>query len=85
MIGVVVIIIVLLIAFKPANVEKKMDDIYSKLDKYEITIKKIRNNQKDDKKSKDVNLVFRYHKDTNINSVFTEISALENVIDLEEA
>ena len=37
MIGVVVIIIALLIAFKPANVEKKMDDIYSKLDKYEIT------------------------------------------------
>lgn len=55
------------------------------LDKYDITIKKIKNNKKDDKNSKDVNLVFRYHKDTNINSVFTEISALENVIDLEEA
>ena len=62
-----------------------LPDIQKILDKYEITIKKIRNNQKDDKKSKDVNLVFRYHKDTNINSVFTEISALENVIDLEEA
>jgi len=62
-----------------------LPDIQKILDKYEITIKKIRNNQKDDKKSKDVNLVFRYHKDTNINSVFTEISALDNVIDLEEA
>jgi len=61
-----------------------LPDIQKILDNHEISIKKIRNNQKDDKKSKDVNLVFRYHKDTNINSVFTEISALENVIDLEE-
>lgn len=54
------------------------------LDKYEISIKKIKNNQKDEKNSKDVQLIFRYHKDVNINSVLTEISALENVIDLEE-
>ena len=62
-----------------------LPDIQNILDKYEISIKKIKSNQKNDKKCKDVNLVFRYHKDTNINSVFTEISALENVIDLEEA
>lgn len=54
------------------------------LDKYEISIKKIKNNQKDEKKSKDVQLIFRYHKDVNLNSVLTEISSLENVIDLEE-
>lgn len=55
------------------------------LDKYHISIKKIKNNQKDEKKSQDVQLVFRYHKDTNINSILTEISQLENVIDLEES
>lgn len=54
------------------------------LDKYDISIKKIKNNQKDEEKSKDVQLVFRYHKDVNLNSVLTEISALENVIDIEE-
>lgn len=58
--------------------------IQSILDKHEISIKKIKNNQKDEKNSKDVQLIFRYHKDVNINSVLTEISALENVIDLEE-
>lgn len=58
--------------------------IQSILDKYDISIKKIRNNQKDEEKSKDVEIVFRYHKDININSVLTEISALDNVIDLEE-
>ena len=55
------------------------------LDKYNISIKKIKNNQKDEEKSKEVQLVFRYHKDVNMNSVLTEISQLENVIDLEEA
>ena len=54
------------------------------LDKYDISIKKIKNNQKDEEKSKDVQIVFRYHKNININSVLTEISALDNVIDLEE-
>ena len=54
------------------------------LDKYGISIKKIKNNQKDEKHSKDVQLIFRYHKDININSVLTEISALDNVTDLEE-
>lgn len=54
------------------------------LDKYEISIKKIKNNKKDAEKSKDVQIVFRYHRDININSVITEISKLENVLDLEE-
>ena len=54
------------------------------LDKYDINIKKIKNNSKDEKHSKDVQLIFRYHKDININSVLTEISALDNVIDIEE-
>lgn len=62
-----------------------LPDIQKILDKNEISIKKIKNNQKDEEKSKDVHLVFRYHKDLNINSVLTEISQLENVIDLEEA
>ena len=53
------------------------------LDKHQISIKKIKNDQKNQEKSKDVHLVFRYHKDVNINSVLTEISQLENVIDLE--
>ncbi len=53
------------------------------LDKYDVAIKKIKNNQKDAKHSKNVLLVFRYHKDININSVYAEISALDNVTDLE--
>ena len=60
-----------------------LPNIQKILDKYQITIKKIKNDQKDEEKSKDVQLVFRYHKDVNINSVLTEISQLENVIDLE--
>lgn len=62
-----------------------LPDIQKILDKNEISIKKIKNNQKDEEKSKEVHLVFRYHKDLNINSVLTEISQLENVIDLEQA
>ena len=61
-----------------------LTDIQTVLDKHEITIKRIKNSKNENLKNKDVNLVFRYHKDTNINSVFTEISDLENVIDLEE-
>ena len=67
------------------NFAETLPDIQKILDKHEISIKKIKNNQKDDKKSKDVQLVFRYHKDVNINSVITEISQLENVTDLETA
>lgn len=62
-----------------------LPDIQKILDKNEISIKKIKNNQKDEEKSKEVHLIFRYHKDLNINSVLTEISQLENVIDLEQA
>ena len=62
-----------------------LPDIQKILDKNEISIKKIKNNQKDEEKSKDVHLVFRYHKDLNINSILTEISQLENVIDLEQS
>ncbi len=60
-------------------------EIQKILDKNEINIKKIKHAKKEDDKFENVNLVFRYHKDTNINSIFTEISALENVMDLEEA
>ena len=61
-----------------------LPDIQKILDKNKIAIKKIKNDQKDEENSKDVHLVFRYHKDLNINSVLTEISRLENVIDLEQ-
>ena len=54
------------------------------LDKHKINIKKIKNDQRNGEKSKQVQLVFRYHKDVNINSVLTEISQIENVTDLEE-
>ena len=69
---------------KVENFANTLPVIQSILDKYGISIKKIKNNQKDEEKSKDVQLIFRYHKDININSVLTEISALEDVIDLEE-
>ena len=55
------------------------------LDKNNISIKKIKNNQKDKAKSKDVQLILKYHKDINANTILTEISQLENVIDLEIA
>ena len=53
-------------------------------DKYSINIKKIKNGQPNEENITDIQLFFRYHKDVNINSVFTEISGLENVTDLEE-
>lgn len=59
-------------------------EIQKILDKYEINIKKIKNGQPDEENITDLQLIFRYHKDVNINSVFTEISALENVTSLEE-
>ena len=58
--------------------------IQSILDKHDISIKRIKHDPEDTNKSKDVQLVFRYHKDININSVLTEISAIKNVIDLEK-
>ena len=54
------------------------------LDKYDINIKKIKNNQKDEEHAKDVTLVFRYHKDVKINEVYAKISSLDNVTDLEQ-
>ncbi len=54
------------------------------LDSYEINIKKIKNNRKDVEKAKDVHISCRYHRDININSVITEISKLDNVLDVEE-
>ena len=61
-----------------------LPEIQNILDKYEISLKKIKNNKKDEEKCKEVQLAFRYHKDVNINTVLTEISKLENVLDLEE-
>ena len=55
------------------------------LDKHHISIKKVKNNQKDEEKSKEVQLVFRHHKDANINTVITELSQLENIVDIEIA
>lgn len=65
------------------NFTETLPLIQSILDKYEITIKRIKNKKKDLEKIKDVQLIFRYHKDVNINSVITEISQLENVIDID--
>ena len=66
---------------KVENFSGTIDIIQNILSKYDVQIKRIKNNQKEDKN--DVLLVCKYHKDTNINSVFTEISALEDVTDLE--
>ncbi len=55
--------------------------IQSIIDRYNISIKKIKNNQKEDKN--DVLIIIRYHKDDNINSVYAEISSLDEVTDLE--
>lgn len=66
------------------NFEKTIQKIEEILDKYDISIKKIKHNQKDEKKSREVQIIFRHHKNVNINKVVTEISQLEDVIDLEQ-
>lgn len=53
------------------------------LNDHDIQIKKIKNNQKDEKHKNDVLLVIRYHRDTNINAVYAEISSMDEVTDLE--
>lgn len=67
------------------NFSMTLPNIQNILDKHKIVIKKIKNNKKPETESTYVQLVFKYHKDVNINSVLTEISQLENVIDLETA
>ncbi len=66
------------------NFSETFPKIQEILDKFDISIKKVKNNQKDEEKNRDVQLIFRYNKNVNINSVITEISKLEDVIDLEE-
>lgn len=66
------------------NFSETLPSIQNILDKYDISIKKIKSNKKDKESSKEVQMIFRYHKDININSVLTELSKLENIIDLEE-
>jgi len=66
------------------NFAETLPKIQEILDKYDISIKKIKNNQKDEKKARLVQIIFRHHKEVNINKVITEISQLEDVIDLEE-
>ena len=65
------------------NFPDTLSKIQAILDKYDITIKKIKNNQKDAEEAKHLKIIFRYHKDVKINKVLTEISLLENVIELE--
>ncbi len=68
------------------NSESTLPNIQKILDKYDITIKKIKNikNTKKNNNKKNIQLIFRYHRDIKLNSVLTEISALENVVVLEE-
>lgn len=77
--------------YSNATLHLKVDDysntiiiIQNILDKYNINIKKIKNNQKSEKHAKDVILVLRYNKGININAVYAEISALDDVTDLEQ-
>lgn len=66
------------------DIKNTLPIIQKILDKYDINIKKIKNDKPDEENISNLELMFRYHKDVNINSVFTEISSLENVNDLEE-
>ena len=68
---------------KVENFQDTINEIQNILNKYDINIKRIKNNQKDEKNKNDVLVVCKYHKDININSVFTEISSLDDVTDLE--
>ena len=66
------------------DIKNTLPCIQSIFDKYDINIKKIKTGKPNEEDLADLELIFRFHKDVNINSVFTEISALDNVIDLEE-
>ena len=68
---------------KVENYANTITTIESILNKYSVNIKKIKNNQKDEKHKQDVLLVIRHHKDVDVNHIFAEISALDEVIDLE--
>ena len=50
------------------------------LDKYDVNIRKIKNNPKD---KNDVLLVIRHHRDLNTNNLYADISSLDDVTDLE--
>lgn len=71
------------IHLKVENYAQTILDIQNIIDKHDIQIKKIKNNQKSEKHKNDVLLIIRHHKDLNINSVYAQISALEDVTDLE--
>ena len=66
------------------DIRTTLPNIQKILDKYNINIKKIKTDKPDEEDISNLELMFRYHKDVNINSVFTEISSLENVNNLEE-
>lgn len=66
------------------DIKTTLPNIQKILDKYNINIKKIKTDKPDEEDISNLELMFRYHKDVNINSVFTEISSLENVNNLEE-
>ena len=67
---------------KVDNFASTITIIQNILDKHSVTIKKIKNNQNDEKHKRDVLLVVRHHKDLNINPVYAEISALDEVTEL---
>lgn len=66
------------------DIKNTLPIIQEILDKHDINIKKIKTDKPDEEDISNLELMFRYHKDVNINSVFTEISSLENVNNLEE-
>lgn len=66
------------------DIQNTLPSIQKILDKNDINIKKIKTGKPNEEDLADLSLIFRYHKDVNINSVFTEISSMENVLDLEE-
>lgn len=65
------------------NFSSTITTIQNIFDKYNVHIKKIKNNQKDEERKKDVVLVIRHHKDLNINPVYAEISSLNDVTYIE--
>ena len=66
------------------DIQDTLPAIQKILDKNDINIKKIKTGKPNEEDLADLSLIFRYHKDVNINSVFTEISSMKNVLDLEE-
>lgn len=68
------------------NTEKTIGDVNNLFGKHSIEIKKVKvaNDDDETKKSNHLNILFKHNKDTNLSQLILEISAMENILEVEE-